>query len=66
MSGNQGPVSISRPSYPGMGIPMLKIRWLQDRLIFNMGTLYWKDDIFILRHIFILRRPPEEPLDEKA
>ena len=42
---NQGPVSIYRPSFPGMGIPMLKIRRSRDRLIFNMG-------------IPILRRPP--------
>ena len=33
----QRPVSIWRPSFRGMGIPMLKIRWLWDRLIFNMG-----------------------------
>ena len=33
----QGPVSIERRSFPGMGIPMLKIRRSRDRLIFNMG-----------------------------
>ena len=32
----QGPVSIWRLSFPGIGIPMLKIRWSPDRLIFNM------------------------------
>ena len=36
-SGCQGPVSIQRPSFPGMGISMLKIRQSQDRLIFSMG-----------------------------
>ena len=34
---HQGPVSIWRPSFPGMGIPMLKIRRSPDHLIFNMG-----------------------------
>ena len=32
-----GPVSIYRLCFPGMGIPMLKIRRLWDRLLFNMG-----------------------------
>ena len=32
-----GLVSISRPSFSGMGIPMLKIRRSRHRLIFNMG-----------------------------
>ena len=32
-----GPVSIWRPSFPGMWSPMLKIRRSRDRLIFNMG-----------------------------
>ena len=32
-----GPVSIWRPSFPGMGIHMLKIKPSWDRLIFNMG-----------------------------
>ena len=36
-NGPQDPVSILRPSFPGMGIPMLKIRRLWDRLNFNMG-----------------------------
>ena len=41
-----GPVLIKRPSFPGMGIPMLKIRWSWDHLLFNMGipilvSLYW-------------------------
>ena len=44
---DQGPVSISRPSFPGMRIPMLKIRRSRDRLIFNIPytgkttSLYW-------------------------
>ena len=50
-----GPVSVESPSFPGMGIPMLKIRRSRDRLIFNMGIpilvrLY-------IYHIYILRRP---------
>ena len=28
---------------------MLKIRQSWDHLIFNMGSLYWQDDIFISR-----------------
>ena len=43
-----GPVSISRPSFPDMGIPMLKIRWSRDRLIFNMGI-----PILVRRHLYI-------------
>ena len=40
--GVQGPVSIQRPSFPGMGIPVVKIRRSWDRLIFNMGIpIYW-------------------------
>ena len=41
---NQGHVSIKRPSFPGMEIPMLKIRRSWDRLIFNMGIpiLAWR------------------------
>ena len=35
----QGHVSISKPLFPGMGIPMSKLRQSQDRLIFNMGIL---------------------------
>ena len=45
----QGPDSIKRLSFPGMGIPMLKVKRSRDRrLIFNMGiptgqttSLYW-------------------------
>ena len=36
-----GPVSIQRPSFPGMGIPMLKVRPMrivQDSLYHNMDT----------------------------
>ena len=43
-----GPVSIWRPSFPGMGILMLKKRRSWDRLIFNMGIL-----ILARRHICI-------------
>ena len=43
----QGPVSIYRPYFPGMGIPMLKIRRLRDCLIFNMGT-----SILVRRYLY--------------
>ena len=36
---DQGPHLNKKTVFPGMGIPMLKIRWLRDRLIFNMGIL---------------------------
>ena len=47
-----GSVSIWRPSFLGMGIPMLKIRRSQDRLIFNMGIL-----TLVRRHLYI-QMPP--------
>ena len=47
-------VSISRPSFPGMWIPMLKIRQWWDRLIFNMGM-----PILVRRHLYIEMPPPE-------
>ena len=40
--------------FPGMGIPILKIRWLQNRLIFNMGI-----PILIKCHLY-LESPSEE------
>ena len=43
----QGPVSIQRPSSPGMEIPMLKIRRSRCRLIFNMGI-----PILVRRHLY--------------
>ena len=48
----QGPISIWRPSFRGMGIPMLKIRRLQDRLIFNKGI-----PILERRHLYIEMTP---------
>ena len=36
------------PVFPGMGIPMLKIRWSRDRLIFNMGI-----PILVRQHLYI-------------
>ena len=39
---------IQGPSFPGMGIPMLKIRRSQDRLIFNMGI-----PILARQHLYI-------------
>ena len=41
-------VSILRPSFSGMGIPVLKIRRSRDRLIFNMGI-----PILVRRHLYI-------------
>ena len=46
------PVSISRPSLPGIGIPMLKIRRSRDRLIFNIGI-----PILVRRHLYIETAP---------
>ena len=47
-----GPYLNVRPSFPGMGIPMLKIRRSQDRLIFNMGL-----PILVRRHLYIKTAP---------
>ena len=52
VSHNQGPVSILRPSFPGMRIPMLKIRRSRDCLIFNMGI-----PILVRRHFDIETAP---------
>ena len=41
-------VSIWRPPFPGMGIPMLTIRRSWDRLIFNMGI-----PILVRQHLYI-------------
>ena len=41
-------VSIHGPSFPGIGIPTLKIRRSRDRLIFNMGI-----PLLVRRHIDI-------------
>ena len=50
----KGPVSILGPSFPGMGIPMLKVRWSHDSLIFSMGILilvkrclYWDGPLLL-------------------
>ena len=40
-----------------MGIPMLMIRWSQDRLIFNMGS-----PILVRRHLYIETAPSTDPL----
>ena len=58
---DQGPVSIYRPSFPGIGILMLKIRRSRDRLIFNMGipilvrqsSLYWDGPQTVIRPAYI-------------
>ena len=49
---DQGAVSISRPFFPGMGIPMLKIRRSRDRPIFNMGI-----PILVRGHLYIETAP---------
>ena len=51
VSGDLGPVSIWRPSVPGMGIPILKIRLCRDRFIFNMGIP------ILLRRLYIETTP---------
>ena len=45
-------VTIYRPSFPGMGIPMLKIRRSPDRLIFNMGI-----PLLVRWHLYIETAP---------
>ena len=47
-----GTVSIRRLSFPGMGIPMLKIRRSQHCLIFNMGI-----PILVRWHLYIETAP---------
>ena len=46
------PFSIWRPSFPGMGIPMLKIRWSHDHLVFNMGI-----PMLVRQHLYIENTP---------
>ena len=48
--------SRQRPSFPGMGIPMLKMRRSRDGLIFNMGI-----PILVRRHIHMKTVPSFEP-----
>ena len=43
-----GPVAVLRQSFSGMGIPMLKIRWSWDRLIFNIGI-----PILVRRYLYV-------------
>ena len=52
MASCHGPVSIQRPSFPGMGIPMLKIRRSRDRLIISIGVL-----ILMRWHLYIKTAP---------
>ena len=47
-----GPCLNVKTIFPGMGIPMLKIRWLWDHLIFNMGI-----PILVRWHLFIETAP---------
>ena len=48
VSMNQGPVSIRKTVFPGMGIPMLKIRRPVGRLIFNMGIAIPSKTVFLI------------------
>ena len=48
----QGHVSKQRPFFPGIAIPMLKIKRSRDRLIFNMGI-----HIQVRRHLDIETAP---------
>ena len=43
-----GPVSIRKTVFPGMGIPMLKIRRPVGRLIFNMGIAIPSKTVFLI------------------
>ena len=45
---SQGPVSIRKTVFPGMGIPMLKIRRPVGRLIFNMGIAIPGKTVFLI------------------
>ena len=47
-----GPSLNIKTVFPGYGIPMLKIRRSQDRLIFNMGI-----PILVRRHLYIDTAP---------
>ena len=47
-----GPHLNIKTLFPGMEIPMLKIRRSQDRLIFNMGI-----PILVRRHFYIEKAP---------
>ena len=51
-----GPCLNIKTVFPGMGIPMLKIRRLRDRLIFNMGI-----PILVRWHLYI-ETPPDNGL----
>ena len=44
----QGAVSIRKTVFPGMGIPMLKIRRPVGRLIFNMGIAIPSKTVFLI------------------
>ena len=46
--GKLGPVSIRKTVFPGMGIPMLKIRRPVGRLIFNMGIAIPSKTVFLI------------------
>ena len=46
--GDLGPVSIRKTVFPGMGIPMLKIRRPVGRLIFNMGIAIPGKTVFLI------------------
>ena len=52
VNNEQGPISIWRPSFSSMGIPMLKIRRSRDSLIFNMVI-----PILVGQHLYIEMAP---------
>ena len=53
---SHGPISIRRLSFPGMGIPMLKVRWSWDRLFFNMWI-----PVLVRWHLYIETAPRSIP-----
>ena len=55
-----GPSLNIKPVFPGMGIPMLKIRRSQDRLIFNMWI-----PILVRRYLYIKMVPSSIPSQVK-
>ena len=47
--GGGGGVSVQRCHFTSIGIPVFKIRWSRDCLIFNMGILIPGKTVFVLR-----------------
>ena len=53
-----GAVSIRKTVFPGMGIPMLKIRRPVGRLIFNMGITIPSKTVFLIETAPCFNSPP--------